>query len=338
MGLLLQIFGVIFLLILIFIVVAVLTIRSKLRSFVKEFEGLAKTMAVVPSRIHLEKNAEAYWEKPEATVPLIEPLMSLGFEKVGNFQIEELDGLHLEAWINPSKSVSSVVYQHPKAGTFIDFWTHFEDGTRITFANTAAGAGVEHEPGHDSRRFPDLGTRALYEKFLAERPQKPARPVSAETFVEVYERVYAEAQDWRNARGGVSKAELRAIGESAGGSYDEDVIEATHEFTERHAMEQLDESIRERFLEETKMSAVDWERVRDRVIVIHDKMTEEIYEEVIGPWVDEDVFEQFDNEEGVPPRALFARMNRELSDASKFKHLGKVSSPVEADIYAAPEY
>jgi hypothetical protein len=337
MGLLLQILGVIFLLIILFGVVVLLTIRSKLRGFVKELEGLAKTMAVAPSRIHLEKNAEAYWNDPERTFPLIEPLKSLGFEKAGSFHVEEIEGLQLEAWVNPAKSATAVVYEHPSAGIWVDIYTHFEHGTRITFTNSSVGEGLEHAPGHDSRRFPSLGTRELFEKFLAERPDKPARPVSVETFAEVFERVYAEEQDWRNSRGGVTVEEIRAIGASSGDSYDDDVIEATHEFTERHALEELDELIRERFLEETKLSAIEWERVRDRVIVIHDKMNAEMFEDVVGPWVDEDLFEQFDMESGDAPRKLFSEINRQLPENYKFQQLGTVSSPVEADVYAVPE-
>ena len=70
---------------------------------------------------------------------------------------------------------------------------------------------------------------------------------------------------------GHTAEDLREMGLPLPGErYDEDVIEATHTFTARKAQEDLDEALRERFLEDTKMSASDWEHVRDRVIVVHE--------------------------------------------------------------------
>ena len=337
MSLLLQVFGVIFLLILLFGVVAILTIRAKLRGFLKTLEGLSKTMAGAPSRITLIPLAASSWANPAETIPLVESLKSLGFEKVGNFQIREVDGMEMEAWMNSAKSVTSVIYEHPKVGVWLDFWTHFQDGTRMTFANTHVSEGIEHAPGHDYRLFPGMDARELFEKFLAARPDKPAKPVSAETFVSVFEQVYAEEQDWRNLRGGASVEEIRAIGMRNGETYDEDVIQATHEFAERHALEELDETIRERFLEQTKMSAVEWERVRDRVIVIHDKMNPEVFEDVVGPWLDDEEFPDASAIESVAPRQFFDKINESLPANRRFIRLGTVSSPVEADVYAVPE-
>ena len=336
MSLLLQIFGVIFLLIILFGVVAILMIRAKLRGFKKILEGLSKMMAG-PPRITLIPLAAPSWANPAETVPLVESLKSLGFEKVGNYQVQEIVGMEMEVWMNFAKSVTSVIYERPNVGIWLDLWTHFQDGTRMTFANPHIGKELKHAPGHDCRLFPGMDTRELFEKFLAERPDKPAKPVSAETFVSVFEQVYAEEQDWRNRRGGASVEEIRAIGMRNGETYDEDVIQATHEFAERHALEELDETIRERFLEQTKMSAVEWERVRDRVIVIHDKMNSEVFEDVVGPWVDDEAFPDLSAIESVAPRQFFDKINESLPANRRFIRLGTVSSPVEADIYAVPE-
>ncbi len=337
MSLLLQIFGVIFLLIILFVAVAILTIRAKLRGFVKTLEGLSKTMAGAPSRITLIPLAAPSWANPSATLPLVDSLRSLGFEKVGNFQVQEIVGMEMEVWMNFAKSVTSVIYERPNVGIWLDLWTHFQDGTRMTFANPPVGNRIEFAPGHDCRLFPGMDARELFEKFLAERPDKPAKPVSAETFVSVFEKTYAEEHCWRNSRGGPSIDEIRAIGMRTGETYDEDVIQATHEFSERHALEELDETIRERFLEQTKMSAVEWERVRDRVIVIHDKMNPEVFEDVVGPWLDDEEFPDTSQVEGVAPRRIFDQINEALPVKRRFERLGTVSSPVEADIYAVPE-
>src|SRR4051794_23445004 len=94
-----QILGVIFVLMIVFMVVAVLTIRSKLRGFAKTLEGLSGSMAVTPAHIHLTPLAAASWDNPDPVNALIAPLAELGFERVGAFQVDELGGLQLEGWV-----------------------------------------------------------------------------------------------------------------------------------------------------------------------------------------------------------------------------------------------
>ena len=337
MNIVLQVLGVIFLLIIVFVVVIVLTIRSKIRGFVKNLEGLSKTLALVPSRIKLRPLAAASWLNEESIAPIVEALQSLGFEKVGDYQIAEVERLNLQAWQIPSRSINAVIYERPPMGQWVDLYTHFEDETRFTYSNGTLGAGFEHAPGHDIKRFPGMDVRELFEKFVAERPDRPAKQISADSFADVFEKVYADEQDWRNSQGGASEAEIRAIGMSSGNAYDDDVIEATHTMVERHALEELDEAIRGRFLEETKMTASEWERVRDRVVMIHDRMNAEVFEEVVGPWVDDESLPGLDDISGETARRVFTTMNESLPKGRRFKRLGTVSSPLEADIYAVPD-
>jgi hypothetical protein len=337
MGLFFQILGVIFLLMIVFMVVAVLTIRSKIRGFAKTLEGLSGSMTVTPAHIHLTPVGTASWDNEDAVKRLIEPLAGLGFERVGAFQVDEVGGLQLEAWVLPARSVSAVVYDHPKAGLWLDLFTHFEDGTRFTCANTSRGEGVDHAPGHDSRRYAGLGTKELFERFMAERPDRPAKPVSLETFVETFERVYAEEMAWRNSRGGPTEQEIRNVAALSGQGYDDEVIEATHALTRQNALEQLDEEIRQRFLAQTNISAAEWERVRERVVVIHDQMDQTAFDCAISQWLDESDLPTPDETDGRALRAIFAEFNEKLPVDRRLTKLGNVSEPVEADVYAAPE-
>src|SRR5262249_22899767 len=169
MVIVLQVLGAIFLLLILFLVVAVLTVRAKLRTLAKSLEGMAGSMAssVTPARIRLRPMAAPSWEDEAAVEAEGGPLPGLGFANAGAFQVEEVPGLSLQAWVNPQSSVTAVVYEHPVAGVWTDMVTRYQDGTRATFANTQRGAGVDHAPGHTVERFPGLGSRELYERFLA---------------------------------------------------------------------------------------------------------------------------------------------------------------------------
>lgn len=344
MSLILQIFGAAFLLLIGLLIVGGLVVRSKIRSFARNLEqtmgGLSKviTASGPPSRLHLTNMARADWADERAVEGQTEPLPGLGFTLVGDYQAEEVSGFGLEAWVNPKESVYAVVYEHPKAGVWIDFVTRYLDGTRVTYANSTQGAGVDHAPGHDVQRFPGLDAASLYEKFLEGRADKPREPVSRQEFVALFEKAYADEMDWRNSRGGVTEEEIRAIAKLSGEPYDENVIQVTRRMAEEHAMTQLDEALRERFLKQTPMAASEWEGVRDRVVVIHDRMTPSYFSLVLSNLLEDETFPELDGSPEAAPRKVFAELNSSLADDRKFKKLGSIREPVEADVYASPEY
>ena len=337
MQLFLQILGAIFLLLILTVVVAFLTIRSKIRKFVKTLEAMSKSIIVNPSRIHLTPLVEASWDAPETMQALIDGLNGLGFEKAGDFEVDELHGLRMEGWVNPTASATCVFFEDPEGETWIDLFTKYPDGSRFTITSNPESEGMAQPPGHLVKCVPSLSTRELYAQFLLERPDKPSSPVSAASFVEAYERDYAEEMDWRNSQGGPTEDEIRHVAAIAGAPYDDSVIKAAHDLTEREALDELAETLREHFLEESKISAVEWERVRDLVVLVHDRMTPEIFEEAVGPWLEQDELPEVNDQPGSRPREVFARLNEQLPAHDQFKRLGTVSTPIEADVYTAPQ-
>ena len=344
MALVLQVLGALTLLFFLFIVVVVLVIRAKLRKFVRNLEGMSQSLlaSVTPARIHLQSMAVPSWEDAEAVAAQSEELPGLGFVKGGSYQVEEVPGMALEAWFHPERAVTAVIYEHPKAGVWTDMATRYQDGTRATFANTQQGEGVDHAPGHIMERFPGLTARALYERFLAERPDRPAITPTAELFVEVFEKAYADEMDWRNSRGGPTEDEIRRVAELTGEPISEEVLAATREMERSRAAAQLDEAVRERFLAETALSAAAWEKVRERIVVVHDRMTQELFESALmqcnddRDW-DDDPAPRIDETPEHSPRRLFAAINARAGDGRRCEKLGEVGQPVVADLYVVPE-
>jgi hypothetical protein len=344
MAIVLQVLGAIFLVLILFLAVAVLTIRAKLRNLARNLEGMTASLAssVTPARIHLRPMAAPSWEDEAAVAAQTRPLPEFGFSKAGAFQVEEIPGLSLQAWVNPRSAVTAVVYEHPTAGVWTDMVTRYQDGTRATFANTQRGEGVDHAPGHTVERFPGLGSRELYERFLADRPDRPTVTPSAETFAEAFEKAYADEMDWRNSRGGATEEEIRRIASLSGETYDEEIIQATRRMAEARAMGQLDESIRERFLAETPLSASEWEGVRNFIVIVHDRMSQDAFTNAMrqclvedDDW-DDDAIPQVDGSPERSPRRLFEAWNAGRAERKRCRKVGSVQEPVAADVYVAP--
>lgn len=334
MGLFLQILGAIFLAILLLLVAGGLFLRFKVRSLLGALEKAASTIPVgAPSRIHLRELAAPSWEDDEAVTELAEALPGLGFAPIGLYQVEEMEGLGLSSWLNVGDRAYAVVYEHPMACVWVEFVTRYEDETAVTFTNNAEGTGLDQRPGFPVERFPELDLPTLYRKFLAERPEGPKKPPTADGFANEFVQAYADEMDWRNSRGGVSLDEIRAIGDHSGIPYDEDTLESLRDQSYLDAMDQLETRIREQFLASTELSAARWEDIRERLVVIHDKMTADYLEGVVSEYTEE-------NGE-IPqgsPRIAFAGLNARLRKSRRFEKIGEVSKPVEADLYVAPEY
>jgi hypothetical protein len=143
--------------------------------------------------------------------------------------------------------------------------------------------------------------------------------------------------DWRNARGGPSTHELRAVAALTGQECSDEHLEATRQLLAAQAIEQLGTALRERFVATSGISAAEWERVRDRLVIIHDKMTGEMVSDLVYESLDEDDADGFDAESDAPPRTQFAEFNATLPAPRRFERLGTLEEPVGADVYCAPE-
>jgi len=143
--------------------------------------------------------------------------------------------------------------------------------------------------------------------------------------------------DWRNARGGPTDREIRAIAVESGYEDDDALVEATRALTQTQALADLDATLRQQFSRETSLSVAEWERVRDRLVIVHDRLTPEMLDETAAEWVDEDVLVPSAVATGESPRQTFAAFNVRLPSGRRFVKLGEVKEPIEAEVYCAPD-
>jgi hypothetical protein len=341
MGVFLQVLGILFLLLILLVIGGILLIRARLRSALKGLEDLK--YGVTPARIHLHRRQELEWKDPAAAAASLDAIRGLGFQEVGPFGIEEMDFIRMHALVRPDDHAYAVVYEHDKVGVWVDFVTRYEDGTSITYANTAQGGEVDQRPGHGTVRAPGLDPPALYRRFLAERPQRAMKTPSADDFQTTFERAYADEMDWRNSRGGPTEEEIRAVAAASGEEIDEATLAAAREALAEQAAAGLQEALMERFLEKTTLSASRWEELRDRVVFVHDRLTAEMTVSTFTDWTeppddeDEAWEKRLQDVRDTSPRASFAAWNEAAPEGRRFERIDTLTEPVPADVYVAPE-
>ncbi|MFN3649542.1 MAG: hypothetical protein ACK47B_08150 [Armatimonadota bacterium] len=356
MALFLQILGILFLVLVLVVVGGFFLLRSKFRKAMSELVAQAEEMkyGITPTRIHLRRRDAVAWQNPEAAESYSSALLALGFEDAGSYDIEELDFVRLRGFAHPGESVYAAVYEHEKAGTWFDLVSFYQDGTSATYSNAPRLAqGMDQRPGHSKTFDNGADLQTLFQRMLAERPGGALSPATTSGFANALERAYADHMDWRHARG-PSEDEIRFVAAEMGEEPSDEQLAEVREQLELQSLAGLDESLRERFLEQSSLSAAEWEAVRERVVIVHDRLKPEMLAERYTEWVnmcgeyaeEEDEREEQDDPEYQKalaaarvsePRAAFAALNEQLPEEKRFRLLGTVTYPLPAAVYVAPE-
>jgi hypothetical protein len=267
-------------------------------------------------------------------------LEELGFEAAGAYTTEEMPGLRMAGYAKPDQSTYGLVYEHPQAGVFADLVTLYEDGTSLTYTTTDQGRGLDQRPGHGKVYGPGLDMTTLYRRLVAERPNRPLKPITTDGFAASFEQAYADEMDWRNARGGPTEDEIRAI--SGEDISDEDVA-AVREVLAEQAAEGLLAALQEEFLERTTMSAQEWEEARDRIVYIHDRLDADSLAGELSLLVperlEERVTEAVEQElaSGKTPRDAAAAALERVAGEDAPEKLATLERPLPADVYLGRE-
>lgn len=328
-------------------------VRRAFSGLVNQISDMQMPMAL-PARIHAQRRENLTWNDEEAVNKLLQPLWKLGFEDAGFYEIAEMPGVKVRALARPSETLWAVVYDHPQGGVWMDYVTRYIEKTpegeniigSLTTSNAPQGEELEHQPNHDKIYASALGAEGLYERHLAARRNDVEwHPVVSQNFQAEFEQAYAREMDWRYARGGVTEDELRAIAAKSGVEMTDDNIKMLRDANEAQAAVALTDAVRERFLEQTSMPAAEWERLRDRLLIVHDRLSAEQVCAEFEAWAfDEGDDEDDEDDEAnttypthLTPRQGFEYLNSTLPVPRRFEKLAEVEEPVPALIWRVPD-
>src|SRR4051794_9858037 len=175
-----------------------LLVRTILRKFLVGIGNQA--IDKQPAEIHLTPQPEHAWTDGAAVQALAAPLPGLGFAEAGTYRVDELDGVFVRFLVHAEERVAACIYEHPKAGTWIDFFAHYRDESTFT-ASTAADHGMDKRPGATGFHAPGTAPEALYERMLRERPREPMIDMTTANVVERFAWAWAKSMTWRKKRG-----------------------------------------------------------------------------------------------------------------------------------------
>ena len=341
MALILQILGALFLLLLLLVVGGYFIVRFKLRQALQGLQDLdvGAFPTTPPARIELEPLTEQDWSQGEEAEGHAAALCSLGFVEAGRFSTDVMGRVNMIALVHEHDRLVGVAYEHTVAGVWMDLVSRYEDGTTSTYTSAPHGSELDQRPGHGKMFLPQADAETMYRRILDGRPDRALLPIAGEDFKSFFEQAYADEMDWRLARGGPSDAELRAIAERSEEEVSEEVIEATREALTWEYLEQLEEVLRDNFLRECDITAAEWEKVRESLVFIHDKLPMETVTAYFQTWDEEEDADPVAPEppEGATSRQAFRALNEAMEAPRRFELLGRVSRPLAAEVYKSDE-
>jgi len=328
----LQIAGIIFVLLIVLITIFIFWIRARIKKFVQEL-GDSQS----PARIHLVRRDTPEFAHPRDAEESIEQAEKAGFSRIGSFVIPEMPGICLAAFVNRDNNLYAIIYDHPRVGVFSDIVAYYAEEGSLTASSMPLGGSLDQRPGHVKVFLKGGSITELMNLLEKNLDGRELRRLTLESFKEDFEQAYADEMDWRASRGGPTEDEVRR---SAGGKYDDGVIEATKETLSAQAAEQLTIACQEHFLKESAMSALEWEKIRDRAVIIHDRLTHVSALAFLDDTREDDSDLPLltdDEKASMTVRNAFGRANNRLAEEKRLEKIGEVEKPVGADIYVLPE-
>lgn len=81
-------------------------------------------LARVPETVHLSRRGDEGWKDPDQARRRWEPLLALGFSDAGSFGVDEMPGVMIRLLASTPDSILAMVYEHPKAGQWLELSTY----------------------------------------------------------------------------------------------------------------------------------------------------------------------------------------------------------------------
>jgi hypothetical protein len=137
----------------------------------------------------------------DAAQPVAEQLERAGFVDAGSWIIRELPKIRLALLVHPVENFLAAIETASSIGAQVNIHTLYTNGSVMTFTNSKLPSAKRQRPGMTNIRVPGATVDALVAKARAARRRDGISAVKEEDAASLYERLYAEAIQFRKAQG-----------------------------------------------------------------------------------------------------------------------------------------
>jgi hypothetical protein len=150
-----------------------------------------------PDGIRLNRIATPAWD--DAIVQqIISSFRTAGFADAGAYSVDMMPGVKVAIFAKPEDCIAAYVFEHPKAGTWIELVTRYQDGTSTTLT-TLPSTGQKQPAWLTTMRTAKAPAGDLVRQFMRDRRPGAMKHISAEQAPQDFEEGFAKYMQWRKA-------------------------------------------------------------------------------------------------------------------------------------------
>jgi hypothetical protein len=320
------------------IILLIYFFKRKLNSFIEMAQKTAGSH--LAPRIHLAGSAEPL--AMQAAINYISQFDAMGYTSIGAYNVPELMTARIFAMHHPQHNLAVAVCEVTDKLAWFDISAIGVDVANTTFAGSSPVFNrANHPPTSRISVDPNYSPMAAQEWVLENRGAGPWRTLDAQHFAHEFERAYARSMDFQLARGAPDieavKLTLRQLNDTK--PYSEADLAYAVEMQEAQFHDALTEACKDNFLQSSTLPAREWERIRDQVHVVHERLPLDDAAIMAAANID-DEDDDFDAEEfdfaaiGITtPQDAFMYVVKLKKLTRRLKYLGAVTEPVAAKLY-----
>lgn len=299
--------------------------------------------AGIAARISLVPNVQQ-WQQPR-TEELVDQLSALGFDEVGRFTVPEMPTMQLWAGSHAQDGGVAAVYDHAAMPAFFDLVRIYDNHATCTVTTNAVHDPDNLPPGNVCIADPALSPRAALDTLRMQPLAGNVLTMHAGNFAPVFIELYARSIDHILARKLPDADMMRRVGarmsEATGTDIpqlDDKQMQWAVEMERGSRLSALQDAIIDRFLQSGQIEAREWERVRDRLVVVHDLLSREDAADLALTSFEWDTTQPMVASvlsQSLSPLDTYERVAAELPEAQRLRLLGEVDHPLYAQLYVA---
>jgi hypothetical protein len=327
--------------VLIVVAVVALGIFLVIRWFRRAVNEQAGAGATPPCRVNPEPEPNPEWRNRKQIEEWSAQLRALGFEDAGAYTIPEMAGLQMAGFCHPGERLMAVIYDHTRIAPSFDICFERPDTSGVTGANTMLGHDISRRP--ESKRISiENGTvEQLYRAVAGEGTAAERLAVVPANFASDFKASYARSMNWKLKQGGVTREDIRHEAKRMNQEITDEQLEECFTNIREGYVTELRTGCLAQYLDESRLPASEWEKVRDRMFAVPEtlnlKEVVETIENTVCP--DEEQRHRLEQIQSGRAEDALVVVDRILQDnvgTLNLKKLGEVNEPVRAYILLAP--
>jgi hypothetical protein len=188
-------------------IIALLLVRSAVQG---ALNGVGKkAIDAQPDFVNLERDEFPKFTNPAGVEALKNPLLASGFECVGTFNVDKMPGVKIAMLAKPDDYVTAYIYEHAKAGIWIELVTRYQDGGTHSLT-TLPATGIQPPPFVKTIRAVKAPAGDLVRQLIGGRRSGDMKRVAASDAVADFEENYAKYILWQKNKG-MTTAEMAQV-------------------------------------------------------------------------------------------------------------------------------